>query len=391
MDTLSLNSSEPIVLTAPTPASDHERKRPGVAFLLSLLYPGLGHLYCRKIQHGLVTAGFFTGVMALVLRLNPTENAAFWGVAIRAAIVLYGFGFLDAFYAAREINAGVDQYMIGNNPRIAAMLNLLTAGFGYFYLGERKKGLIWFFISRILSSTAANRSSVIAVLVELACVVVAADAYRIARRQLRETFPDESTDPFGAPSKSLSPLVPLVLGVLLVFNYFVLVFMGLLMPDYSKHGQSQLLASGADGSSVIEHPAYGVKMQIPAGWISMAKPNDFVLGASYKEFGCQVGLMMNPNLPWQGQQGLARRMEAEVKRNNASYQWLSEGPAAIGDKKAYVLNFQATYKTIPVLEKIVFLQHGLTLYSFIEASSVGGAGECGPMMDDILKSVKLNF
>jgi hypothetical protein len=61
-------------------------------------------------------------------------------MAMLAVLVLYVFSFLDAYYVAREINAGMDSLVDSNNPRVATTLNLLTNGFGYWYLGERTKG-----------------------------------------------------------------------------------------------------------------------------------------------------------------------------------------------------------------------------------------------------------
>lgn len=393
MDTLSLNAAEPSVISPVTPPPIEQHRRPGVAFLLSLVYPGLGHIYCRKTQAGVITGAIFTGCMLAVFFLTPSESAMFWGMALRAAIVLYGFAFLDAFYAAREINAGVDQYMIGNNPRIAAMLNLLTAGFGYFYLGERTKGLVWFFVSRALFSIGSrDEAKVVSVIVEFACIVVAADAFRIARRKLKESFPPESTDPFGTSASGLSPLVPIALGVVLVFNYFAVVTLGLMSPTYSAADKSQLtITELPEGGSMIKHLKYGASMRIPAGWKANTESKTFLLAASNPEYGCQVGLMMHANVPLHGQQAMARQMETELKQTNPTYQWLSEGPATLGEKQAYVLNFQLKPREIKVVEKLIFLQHRLTLYSFVEASSLGTGGECGPMMDEILSTVKLNF
>jgi len=359
---------------------------------LSLLYPGLGHFYCKKTQSGFVVAALFTVAAALVMFASPAENAMLWGIGLRSAIVVHGFGFLDAFYSAREINAGIDQYMIGNNPRIAAVLNLLTAGFGYFYVGDRTKGLIWFFISRFLYATVGQRLTWIAFAVELACAVVAVDAYFLARKQLREAIGAESTDAFSSSDKGLSPLVPLALGVFLIFNYFLICSLGLLIPKYPDRGRSfQIVSENSSGGSTIQHRSYGVSLHVPAGWVASEPSKEFIMGASNSEYGCQVGLMMAGNLPISGQQGIAQQMINQLKHDNATFQWLSEGPAQIGGKSAYMLNYQATYRNIPVLQKIVFVQHHLTLYSFIEAASVGTADECGPMMDQILASVKLDF
>jgi len=49
------------------------------------------------------------------------------------------FAFLDAYFTALEINSGAGELIDAVNPRVAVVLNLLTAGLGYFYLGERTK------------------------------------------------------------------------------------------------------------------------------------------------------------------------------------------------------------------------------------------------------------
>ena len=63
------------------------------------------------------------------------------GYSIMIGLTMWIFSFLDAYFTAAEINAGQDAQVDVQNPRVAVVLNLLTAGFGYFYLGERTKGL----------------------------------------------------------------------------------------------------------------------------------------------------------------------------------------------------------------------------------------------------------
>ena len=119
-------------------------RSPSLAFLFSLIMPGFGQFYCRKVKRGVWTLAFFAlshlGIFFLYPFLEGDDHrlVALWGASLRAGIFLYIFAFLDAFFTAREINAGRDK-QIEKNPRIAAILNLLTRGFGYFYLGEKKK------------------------------------------------------------------------------------------------------------------------------------------------------------------------------------------------------------------------------------------------------------
>ncbi len=139
MDTI-FGAEQPTLLG--TPAVPTRRKKPGLAFLLSLLVPGAGHFYCGKTIAGIWTLGFFAAFVGVMRFVDPQQSMNLWGFCLRGAVVLYTYAFLDAYFSAREINAGTDSVMTGSNPRIAAVLNLLTNGFGYFYLGKRKQGLI---------------------------------------------------------------------------------------------------------------------------------------------------------------------------------------------------------------------------------------------------------
>ncbi len=392
MDSLSITPTDATPASAIAPPPIQEQRKPGVAFALSLLYPGLGHFYCGKQKHGILIAAFFTACVAVVCAVNPAESAMFWGIALRAAIVLYGFGFFDAYYTAREINSGIAPYIVGNNPRVAAMLNLLTAGFGYFYLGSKTKGIIWFLITRaVFMSGIASKSNVVGVVMEGALIVVAIDAFRIARKQLRETFPAEAIDHMEPPSRGLTPLVPLAIGCLLALNYFAIVFLGLMLPHYETGDTTELRVTGTANGSNIEHPRYHVKMPVPEGWHLTVGSKSFIVAASHAEFGCQVGLNMVPNLPLQGPRQLAHQTGEMIAHRNPTYQLLSEGPASMGGNQAYAMNFQVKYGEVPVVQKIVFLQHRLTSYSFVETSSLATAGDCSPMMDQILTSLDLGF
>lgn len=190
--------AEPLALLPPV-----ERRSPGAAFTLSLLFPGLGHAYLRRWQIAAWTAGSFL----LCLLCMFSETPAFLGMFLIGVPALYLFGAADAFCAAREWNAGVEGRLIGTNPRVATILNLLTKGFGYFYLGQRAKGIAVIVVMMAMSPLLQTRwLSLAAIALQL---LIAADGYRVARQQLLEANPElapgasAAISPFAAPEDSL--------------------------------------------------------------------------------------------------------------------------------------------------------------------------------------------
>src|SRR5215472_2761737 len=146
----SLGLTQPRSSPSPTFAPQPVPKNAAIAFLLSFFFPGGGQIYCGKTSRGVWTlAIFFPGLAAtvyLTAQLGRPEGqffALFWGIIFRITVFLYIFAFLDAFFTAREMTAGTDAF-IAESPRVAAILNLLTRGFGYFYLGKRKLGFVIF-------------------------------------------------------------------------------------------------------------------------------------------------------------------------------------------------------------------------------------------------------
>ena len=204
---MSLGLSQTPYFESWTPEPRH--KSAGLAFLLSLLLPGVGQLYCNKIPRGFTTLGFFAGSVALVFA-GETDSARGNGVLV--ALVLWLFAFLDAYFTALEINSGAGELIDAVNPRVAVVLNLLTAGLGYFYLGERTKGMILFLLINVLKAligaTTGFWGGVVSLLGITVSLVMAADAYRLAREQLREArgpVPEPSTQPEASPPDPLKP------------------------------------------------------------------------------------------------------------------------------------------------------------------------------------------
>jgi hypothetical protein len=183
--TLNLLTYEP--LPALAPAQPEKRRNAVLALLLSLLFPGLGHLYLRFWRH----AGWIIGLELLSLLTIIAGNGQLHASAIIAAPSLYLFAIVDAYFSAREWNAGVTGWMIGANPRITAILNLLTKGFGYFYLGDRTKGIVCFLAMSATQAALLLHTNIWTQVLAISLqVAVALDGYRVARERLFDQHPE---------------------------------------------------------------------------------------------------------------------------------------------------------------------------------------------------------
>lgn len=218
-------------------APEPRHKSAGLAFALSLLVPGLGQFYCGKTGRGGVTLGFWLVGLVLCFAHVP---AALLGQALVVMVVLWVFSFLDAYFTAIEINQGQDDVVDVQNPRVAVTLNLLTAGFGYFYLGERTKGITIFVVMQV-ARWMIPATGFWGVSISLALFVVqllvAEDAYRIARRQVKEALGAEPPPTQNAaPASRLPVQVPVALACLLPLGLVVLAVIGLVLgPRFGKH------------------------------------------------------------------------------------------------------------------------------------------------------------
>lgn len=223
---LSLFRGEPTRL----PAGPRKRS-PLAAFLLSLFVPGLGHFYCGKWKRGLTTLGLFLlgslAALGLLGDPNPDSELAF-EVAISVAFGFYVFGFLDAYFTAREMSEGFHE-LLPHNPRVAGLLNFVTNGFGYFYVGQRTKAII-VFVSLTTAGLLTSKLEfgqfwpLVAVVYALIRGYITVDAYRIAAREVKEA---RAILPAPAPIvKSRFAPVPLALACAVMGGYFVIVLLG---------------------------------------------------------------------------------------------------------------------------------------------------------------------
>jgi hypothetical protein len=279
-----------------TPLPPEKQRNPGLAFVISLFIPGAGQMYCGK-RRGLWTMLFFFLAGAGFVYAGPLPGEGrelVWRLSLRIGIALYGFAFLDAYFTAKEVNAGVSDIVDNANPRVAAILNLTTNGFGYFYLGEQKLGIIVFVLLRVLNSAAmqmqgSDRTPVLLIL-ELISVGMALHAWHKAKKQISPLLPPQGSAGTGA---GLPTMVPAALAILVAINYAMFVVGGSMLPDYSKVDQSKAtIRDNADGSSVYENPTYGVKFLVPAEWKLNNKSDASAFAQAERDAGaCNVQLM----------------------------------------------------------------------------------------------------
>ncbi len=219
-----MNPNDVISLYATAaPAPVPKRKSAGLAWLLSMVLPGLGHFYCGLKLRGALVMGFSVAGMAafwMSIAAQATgrgfdQNVL--GAAFLVLPVLYVFGFLDAYFTAREINRGIDPTLV-DNPRVASVLNLMTRGLGYFYLGERVKGLVVFFVLGfaqvalpVMLGGGPTLTTVVSLVAILLSVAMTIDAYRIGRRSFNAQVAGLDLVADANPSH-LPAAVPLAVG-----------------------------------------------------------------------------------------------------------------------------------------------------------------------------------
>jgi TM2 domain-containing membrane protein YozV len=204
--------------------SQEQVRDPALAFLISLVLPGSGQFYSGARKRGIATLGFLVGFLLLVLLLGL--KTPYGASGLRAALLLYAFAFLDAYFTAVEVNRGLGA-TLAENPRVAALLNLIAPGFGYFYLLQRTKGLLVFFAFQppLLLLGEGRWSLVAGVVTQVASILIAVDAHRLANRA-RAYALQRAGEADKAPW--LPPFVPMGCAALLAAGYAAVMLLGVL-------------------------------------------------------------------------------------------------------------------------------------------------------------------
>ncbi len=311
MDDLSLSLTPRLATPAPLPPAPPVPKSAGLAFLFSLLMPGTGQIYCGKTKRGLWTLGFFLGCvigffwLAPELRTNPSEfNSLFSGLFFRTAIVLYAFGFLDAFLTAREVSSG--ESLAEYNPRVAAVLNLTTRGFGYFYLGQSKLAIGVFVFLGVFAAVAMGTGvAALQVVGEMFLIGFAIHGYRLARRLNAASGVAEA--PRAHRGSDLPAILAYGLASVIAVGYFALMAVGVAAPNYRIIDQSETKLHMHDGQTFYDNPKYGVTLHLPGAWLPhQAAANQFC--HLYNRDDAAEAVFLLPNRTLDGYTGELRRV-----------------------------------------------------------------------------------
>ena len=417
-----------------TLAGEWAEKSPTTALLLSLLFPGIGQIYCGKVKRGVLTS-FFFALSALLMFLGfVTEDARgdlFAGIGMRGIIFLYVFAFLDSFFTAHEINSGLDR-RIEKNPRVAAILNLLTIGGGYWYLGSRKRAGVMLFSVGLLNRAAIRIGEgltgiLLGLAVEIILVVLAADAYRMARRSLRERLAGRSgedaleskemltldLDKPSLPPEPQSPAedplsivggarLPLALGGLFFFGYWTLILLGLLVADYETMDQSQTVTTEeipiqshpkvsnlVDGRKIYINYQDGVRVRvwIPEGWEIDIDDPDLLIQSSAWKGGCKVGLKMNSALPSDSLESLVDELIEKFQKEHPLFELKARRSATLASYPAQEVVFQVGVEGGDVIQRYLLAERGTMIFTLVTTIGVGFIPYCGEEMESIRKNL----
>jgi TM2 domain-containing membrane protein YozV len=372
----------------PTFVAQPDPRNAALAFLLSLLLPGLGQFYCRKKSRGAWTMIFFLISLGVTIWLTPmlvgeagAGIAQIWGVLLRIAVFLYGFAFLDAYFTAREMTVGTDPF-IAESPRIAAILNLLTRGFGYFYLGQRAAGFAVFiglgiFQQAIVHSLSAGNEAVGPLLLELILAALGVHAYQIARKREKEILATIEPAPQLPARRSLPPAVPVGLAILLAAAYVGLCCIGLFMPNYSAIDQSHAHISPRPQETVYSNPAYGIEFKAPPGWSLTDQDTKFLVSARRDDNVCAADLRLVAWSPILPADSYARAISAQLERpENKANRLVQNTPTTLGGLSVRDIVIAIEQQGNHVTEHQIAARKGMTLYILTKDSLTETGADC---------------
>ncbi len=371
-----------------------------MAWVLSLIIPGVGQAYCGKTGRGASIAFFFAvAVFGVILLAPSTEDTPqrLWWLGLRVTIVLYALAPLDAYFTVREINAG-EEWAPYENPRVAALLNLLGLGLGYLYLGERDRALTTFALLGLLSRSELTS---VEVLVEVALIVIAIDAYLIGDRRGREPLDPRGSGRSGlthldlreAPPETspilrrriaeleetpsaLGPAVPVGLTCFLAFAYLRVVSLGIEAPNYKVIDQSRASVAVRGGEQVYRNPLYGVEARLPLYWKVEKSREDSLFTAGSMNSKCSVTLILESALPFASLDSKATALTEQIFYADKQVQFLRNRPEKLGNLSGYEIAFVAHQGQEEWFQSHVLAIRGLTVYRLVTTGSGDFARPC---------------
>ena len=385
---LNIGASAYVPASKPTFAPQPVPRNPALAFLLSLLLPGLGQFYCRKNSRGAWTLVFFLIALGVTIWLTPMfvgtsagAVALAWGVLLRVAVFLYVFAFLDAYFTAREMTAGIDPF-IAESPRVAAILNLLTRGFGYFYLGQRAAGFAVFiglgiFQQSILKSIGQGDPAGGGLFMEAVFAGLAIHAYGIARKREKEILATIEPAPQLAALGGLPPAVPIGLAALFAAAYLGLCCIVFFLPDYSAINQTPARISPGDKETVYTNPEYGVEFRAPAAWSLADQDTRYLVSARRNDDVCAADVRLVAWSPILPRGSYPRALSAQFERpENKGSRIVQSTPTMLGGLPARDITLTIEEQGSQITQHQIAARKGMTLYILTMDSLTNSTAAC---------------
>jgi len=288
---------------------------------------------------------------------------------------------------------------------VAAVLNLLTNGFGYFYLGQRAKGLLVFLGMRLLAVVLARVPWVL----ELVMLGLAVDAYRIARREMGkpratsllassgilqlglagphpppEAAPPEPVAPLQPSDPAgLRPFAPLSLAALLGLVYAGLVLIAALMPDYRVLNQLHASLHETAEERIYSNPRYGIVMHIPRTWNFDTSDKGYLIQAASADGICRTGLVLDSISPMAGLESQKQAVIDKLLGENNNLRLVGQREAQLGARAGYEVTFAYDLEEDEYLMRYVLARRTMTMYSLILSNRARFDEDCRRVTDVI--------
>lgn len=360
-----------------------KHRSPLLALALSALFPGLGQLYIGLHRNAAWIIGFEFYCIATIYAGSGTLHAQ----SIFVAPILYCYAVADAYFAAREYNAGVDSLLIGTNPRIAALLNLVTKGFGYFYLGDRAKGVICFVVCSAVQAALLLRLNVWTSILALSLqAAIGLDGYRVARQRLLADHPglipraDPADDliaranPGGLPP-AITTFFFLALGTFFLIGYATL--RAITGHFITTQGALENGPNGLTYRNAVEH----VSITAPDAWTSDRTQNSLVM---LRGDGASVILLDQYSINAIGSTLEADRKSLVGRHPEAS---ITYPGTIVAQRPAQA--FEATYTNnsgATIHQRIAYVRRGIRIFVLVESWITE---DKRPLLDQIEQSVTI--
>jgi hypothetical protein len=267
------------------------------------------------------------------------------------------------------LTAGTDAF-VSESPRVAAFLNLLMPGFGYFYLGKRLLGIVVFLGLWVLQGTFSHNPQDVkdvmelwgpGFVLELVSIGLAVDAYRMAREREKQILatiqlPPRITGNFPAA-------IPVGLSLLLGAGYFAVADHGLYMPNYANIDQSTARVVRNRQGSIYDNPAYRMTLAVPGSWTIEHQERKSLAHAIREDHGCSADLRP---YAWSFLLGLdpyKRKLDYQISQGNGlNAKILDEQPIVVSGLSGRDISLSVKRERDSIVEHRIIARRGMTLY-----------------------------